>query len=388
MLPSADAKTIETVMDVIDQPMFLVDVEGPSVFRFRRLNPCHADATGMRDDDIAGQRPEDIFPARLAEALISRYETCRASGASHSYEENLELPSGARWWHTTLSPIYGSSGEVRRLVGMATDITDRKLQQFNATQQLADLSRHNAELQVFAATTAQNMRGPFQTMLALLEIVREDFVDLGDEKGEQLALCSEIASKAVHAMTGVLAAAEHLHVGEVLRRRIDIHHFASDIAASVDAHQRLSIDLPHMMVETDAAALQMVLRRVMENAVHYADASVRVKVAENGNDEIAITVSDDGASDPALIRCDGMPVLPAGTAKGGSNALPSARAIVEARGGTMSATRCRVSNQAAIEFTLPGTVLSETAEPAVNLPQGAVMRGMVGPTVKEAGLRH
>ncbi len=363
MLPVLEnIATIESVMDVIDQPMFLLDVVGENAFIFRRLNRCHLTATGLNDNIMNGKAPHEVLPPRLADTVVSNYEKCRASGTAYSYEENLELPNGTRWWQTSLSPVKDASGDVVKIIGLAIDITDRKEKYFDASQKLSEMTKLNENLQVFAASTAQDMRGPFQTMVALLDMVMDGFVDLGDEKMDQLMLCSEIATDAISNMGGILQVAQGLQVDGGVVEQTDLHHVASDIAAILDPHHRLSIDLPRTQMETDRVALQMVMRNVMENATRYADSRVAVTAANGKAGFVDITVSDDGVGQSLDRRSDGSLVLPDVMDEEGDFGLKSARAMVHSRGGCFAQTQCLFPTGASIRFSLPGKFMPVGAE--------------------------
>lgn len=357
MLPVVEnVNTIEELMDVIELPMFLLDVLGKEEFVFRRLNRCHQATTGMNDADLCGCRPHDVLPERLADTVVNNYETCRGSGEAYTYEEVLDLPNGTLWWQTTLSPVKDKSGQVLKIIGSAVDITDRKSEVFEASEASAQMARLNEDLQVFAVSTSRDMRGPLETMVALLELVREGFVDLGDEKSEQLTLCQEIAAGAISNMSSILDVAQSLKVRESVMERVDLYHIAADIAALLDPDNRLNMELPPVKLETDRVALQMVLRNVMSNAVRYADSSVDISVQEQ-HGMVAITVADDGVGQNNVLRCDGEAVLPGAGPSHQEFGLASAAAIVTSRGGEMVTAVPPYPTGAAIRFTLPGRVL-------------------------------
>ncbi len=350
--------TILAVMDLIQQPMFLLEVMGPKTFVFRGLNTVHQNLSGLSNEMVFNKTPHDAFPCRLADTVVQNYEACRASGKAHTYEEILELPTGALWWQTTLSPVFDDQGQISQIVGLAVDITPRKDAMFDASQKLSEMTRLNEDLQVFASTTAQDMRGPFQTMIALIDMVMDGFVDLGDEKADQLALCSEIAHDAIASMSSILTTAQGLKLAKEVIDEVDLGHISADIAALLDPHERLSIELPSAHVTTDRVAMQMVLRNLMENAVRYADKKISVSVTEVADDpagsSIAVTVSDDGVGQSADIRSDGQTILPVPEQVGGDFGIKSALAIVSARGGSLTQTQNNFTTGAAIRFTLPG----------------------------------
>ncbi|MEM9582958.1 MAG: PAS domain-containing protein [Pseudomonadota bacterium] len=352
-----NVSTIEEMMDMIDQPMFLLDVDAIGGFTFRRLNRCHQSATGLREGDILGAQPHEVLPRRLADSVVKNYELCRAKAASHTYEELLELPIGARWWQTTLSPIKDASGQVAKIVGLAYDITEHKEQEFALSHKIADLTQLNQNLQVFAASSTRDMAGPFETIGALLSMVQDGFVDLGDEKPGQLALCQDIVEQSILKMADVLRAAEKLQIQQTSREECDFHHMASDIAALLDPHQRLKMHVPNVHVETDRVALQIILRALMENAVRYADCEIAVMVQEDLDQMVAFVISDDGVGQSNLQRCDGSLVLPAENVVGGEFGLASVIGIVRSQGGVVERAHCPYLTGAAIKVTLPGRIL-------------------------------
>lgn len=363
--------TILEVMDLIHQPMFLLEVAGPESFIFRGINAAHEKMSGLTNEMLLDKKPHDVVPKRVADTIVQNCEACRVSGQDYTYEELLDLPTGPLWWQTTLSPVFDDKNEMRKIVGLGVDITKRKEAMFSASQKLSDMTRLNEDLQVFASTTAQDMRGPFQTMVALIDMVMDGFVDLGDEKSDQLELCSEIARDAIESMSSILVTAQGLKVATQAAEEVDLGHVTADIAALLDPHQRLKIKLPAVKVTTDRVAMQMVLRNLMENAMRYADKNISVSVTEHSDNpsegHIAVTVSDDGVGLSPDKRSDGKPILPAPGQLGADFGLNSAQAIVAARGGSFARAQNNFSTGAAIQFTLPGSTTGtrRTAEPKV-----------------------
>jgi len=309
MKAGENTDTILSVMEHLHQPMFLLDVLGPESFVFRGLNKEHQAESGLTNDMVFGKSPHEALPSRLADTIVQNYERCRATGQAHTYEELLELPTGPLWWQTTLSPVFDDHRKLTQIIGLAVDITKRKEAEFGASQRLSDMTRLNEDLQVFASTTAQDMRGPFQTMVALLDMVSDGFVDLGDEKADQLALCREIAEDAITSMGAILSTAQGLRVATDTQEEVDLGHLAADIAALLDPHERFEIELPQAQIKADRVAIQMVLRNLMENAIRYTDKKVSVHVAAFkdalSGDMIAVTISDDGVGIAADKRIDG-----------------------------------------------------------------------------------
>ena len=122
--------------------VFLVAVHGPDRFTYAILD--REIGRKLRPDVGAGRRltPADLFHPDDAAAVIRRYRECVASAAPLVYEECLRTRDGSRWWQTSLSPVKGADGAVTRILGIAIDITDRKLaesQLSEAQQQFATI---------------------------------------------------------------------------------------------------------------------------------------------------------------------------------------------------------------------------------------------------------
>lgn len=360
MIPAiTNAATFESVMEQIEQPMFLLDVEGENAFVFRATNRRHQQATGLAGPDLVGQRPHDVLPPRVADTVVHNYEHCRATGECASYDETPHFPAGACWWQTTLSPIKDAAGRVTKIIGLSIDITARQERAVAASQQLAQMCQLTEELQVFAASSSQDLRGPFQTMVALLDLVMDGFVDLGDEKMDRLKLCSEIAHDAIRSMNGILAVAQGLQQQGDAEEVADIYHICTGIAALLDPDSHLAIELPRLQAATDSAALQMVLHHMLEAAVGQADRQVSVVAGPGPDGFIQVTVAGDGADRPALLPQGGDAAWRALAGDEHEVGMDAARAIIRAKGGQLEQAQCPFATGTAILFSWPGRVIEQ-----------------------------
>ncbi|WP_318569717.1 PAS domain S-box protein [Salinigranum marinum] len=123
----------ETVYENAQDSLFLVDVErgaegeggGEPTFVYRRLNDTHGETTGIEDEELRGRSPREAFGADPGAEIEANYRRCLAERETITYEEELAFPAGERTWQTKLSPVI-IDGEVRQIVGIARDITERK----------------------------------------------------------------------------------------------------------------------------------------------------------------------------------------------------------------------------------------------------------------------
>ncbi len=131
-------------VDIIGAPAFAVDVAGDA-FVYRGVNRRMAELIGVQPGDIVGRRPDDCWPAEVAEALVARYRQCVSARHAVDSDSYYDPAGGGRWWHVTLTPVFDGDGGVAALVGLATDVSDR---------QRAERDRREAEIRMGLAMDA------------------------------------------------------------------------------------------------------------------------------------------------------------------------------------------------------------------------------------------
>ncbi len=104
--------------------LYLVDPSGE--FRCEALNPAAARRAQTTSRDAYGRKPGDYLPAPVASVLVRHYRRCVGSAQAHTFEEAFQMPSGRCVLLTTVVPIRGADGSVRRLESIAVDVTAQR----------------------------------------------------------------------------------------------------------------------------------------------------------------------------------------------------------------------------------------------------------------------
>ncbi|MCF8366841.1 MAG: PAS domain S-box protein [Bacteroidales bacterium] len=105
--------------------LFLVEVCGDGKFRYLRTNNAHQKTTGILLENISGKTPQELLGNTTGDKITENYQKCVLAQKPVSYEEELDLPSGKKFWATTLSPV-SENGKVIYIVGSSNDITELK----------------------------------------------------------------------------------------------------------------------------------------------------------------------------------------------------------------------------------------------------------------------
>ena len=112
------------------ESIFLFEVTDDKRFKFIDINPMAEKMISNHAHQVQGKYHDDVLPLDLAEIMKINYLSCVDSGKVVSYEEQVELTSGFRYFYTTLIPLKNHFGIVERLVAMSSDITMRKQAEF------------------------------------------------------------------------------------------------------------------------------------------------------------------------------------------------------------------------------------------------------------------
>jgi PAS domain S-box-containing protein len=90
-------------------------------------NPAHVKAVGRPEAKIVGHTDRDFMDdTALADRIMANDRRVMSSGRVERVEETVSTPEGPRTYLATKSPLRDVRGEVVGVIGVATDITDRK----------------------------------------------------------------------------------------------------------------------------------------------------------------------------------------------------------------------------------------------------------------------
>jgi two-component system, cell cycle sensor histidine kinase and response regulator CckA len=112
------------VFDNIPECIFVLDVTPEGRFKFVALNPAEEDAVGLSTRDVSGKFIEDVLPDEVSKKVIANYRRCLEAGSLISYQDELNLEVGRRYFHTNLIPLRDAAGRIYRIAGCCTDLTD------------------------------------------------------------------------------------------------------------------------------------------------------------------------------------------------------------------------------------------------------------------------
>lgn len=112
-----------TLTEAAKDSIFVIDGEDRIVF----VNGFGASQFAMSPEQMIGKRRAELFPPSIAARQEKNIRRVFETGELVKADEQTPFPGGDRWLHTQLAPLHDAKGHVQAVMGIARDITDRRL---------------------------------------------------------------------------------------------------------------------------------------------------------------------------------------------------------------------------------------------------------------------
>lgn len=160
-----DLEFLHSIYNAVAASIFVVDVLPTGEFRYAAMNPTRERQLGASAETLIGKTPEQVFSIAEAALVRQRYLECVRSGQTMSYEECLLLRGQPTWLITTLTPLHDGQGQVYRLLGTSTNITQQR--------QTAEALRIQAEREKLTGAISRRVRQSLDLTTILNRTVTE-----------------------------------------------------------------------------------------------------------------------------------------------------------------------------------------------------------------------
>lgn len=137
---------LSSIYNGVEQAIFVVDVTPAQDFRYVDWNPTAAQVMGLRAAQIKDKTLEEVFDSELAALARERFTLCLQRGTTIVREDYLPV-AGGTWWLHTFTPLRNEQGEIYRIVGTASNTTERKQLEQERDRLLQRVEEHNRRLE-------------------------------------------------------------------------------------------------------------------------------------------------------------------------------------------------------------------------------------------------
>ncbi|MCB0194797.1 MAG: PAS domain S-box protein [Anaerolineae bacterium] len=300
---------LQQVIDINPHFIFAKDAEG----RYVLANKAFTDAYRTSLEKLLGKTDQELNPNR---ELVEKYRRDELQVINtgqelrHDEEKVVTIRGEEAWRKTIKRPIFDKNGNVSQVLGVATDITDRKKAEEAlemARDQALEASRLKTQL---LANVSHDLRTPLGGILGFSEMLQAGV--FGDLTEEQLGAIGEIidsTSQLLSFINNLLNQARIESGGVALKLApfkarslvTDTKSLFGPLAQTkgLALQSEVTEDVPKTLVG-DIDWLRQMVSNLVGNAIKFTEqGEIRIRIFCPTENEWAIQVSDTGPGIPA-----------------------------------------------------------------------------------------
>lgn len=298
----AEAERFREALDHVPAYVFMKDTQ----FNYIYANRKTLDLFGCSAGELAGRDDTSFFSPDTVNK-IRKVDSRVLLGEQASWEFDADDKNGGRhvYWDVK-TPIFAEPEKktVCGLLGIATDITGRKMIEEEIKLKNNELLRINAEKDKFFSIIAHDLRSPFNSFLMLTKIMAQGSPHLTMDKIRGIAAeMRDSAANIFRLLENLLqwAATQQglmpFNPKPVQLRSIVDECIATGIEAAGSKGIKITRRIPDgMVVFAESNMLQAVIRNLISNAVKFTPKGGKIVLSAKtvGDNNIEISVKDSG----------------------------------------------------------------------------------------------
>ncbi len=272
----------------------------------------------------------------------------------HHMEYRIVLPDGeVRWVEGRGKVFLDASGAPMRVVGVCTDVTERKL----AEEALRKSDRAKDE---FLATLSHELRNPLAALTSAAHVLKVS--DPSRPPAMEARMVVERQTKHMARLVGDLLDISRITFGKLAldREPLELGDAVARVVEMWRASGRferhdVSLEVAPVWVDADPARVEQITANLLDNAVKFTPAgkAVRLSVARENSDAV-LRVSDDGAGLTAEAAESVFDLFVSGDQSAGLGVgLALVKRLAELQGGSTSVASAGPGRGATFEVRLP-----------------------------------
>ncbi len=270
---------------------------------FSGCNRAMEELTGMRESELVGLSPREVYSEDVAPLVIETDEHVFRNNCSITYEQWLEYPDGRKsYFEVRKVPFYSNDGHHLGLVGFGRDITERKRHE-------ESLEKASRDKTTFISTVSHELRTPLNGIVGLSRMLLDTALDEEQRKYMQTINVSAVTLGNIFN--------DIIDMDKFDRRKLELFPEAlnfedfiveiDSLAALMAEQKGLRFDLDRLtdipsMIEVDGTRLRQVIWNLLSNAMKFTkEGGVVMTVSADIHDtnvEVIIDIEDTGIGIP------------------------------------------------------------------------------------------
>lgn len=311
ILLEAQQNFLRRLIDAVPNLIFVKNWEG----YFTLANQATADIYQTTIADLVGKTDADFNPCREeVEQFLAVDQEVMTSMTTRVLEEVVTSANGQqRYFQTIKIPIVSVDGHSKEILGIATDITNRKQFEQQLRQSNEQLNHVNVELaratrlkDEFLASMSHELRTPLNAILGISEGLQDEvYGSLTDRQLKALGTIEQSGKHLLELINDILDLAKigsgkmELQIAPVSLDRL-CHSsitFVKQQALQKNISLSVSVSQPQKSIAMDERRIRQALINLLSNAIKFTPAGGQVVLAATPEPEtqtLCFTVQDTG----------------------------------------------------------------------------------------------
>jgi PAS domain S-box-containing protein len=284
---------LETLIDTMPLPIFYKGVDGV----YLGCNKAYAGFMGKAVDGIVGKKVEDLYPGNTIKIINHKDTQLIAHGGIQMYETEFTASNKSVRHGRMYKALYADhTGENIGILGIAMDITD-------SVTYAKDLQDLNKTKDRFFSIIAHDLKNPFNSLIGLLGILREDYDELDDTtRKEYLSVLAGTTSNLYRLLTNLLEWSSTqtntisynssvFNISDLLEDSLNLLKIqAEKKGVEISFNFKKNI-----LVVADRNMILTIIRNLLNNAIKFTSKGGHINLEMNKSDnQLNINVKDTG----------------------------------------------------------------------------------------------
>ncbi|HSG42800.1 MAG TPA: ATP-binding protein [Anaerolineales bacterium] len=292
---------LSTLIHTIPDLVWLKNPEGVYLAcnsRFELLfGAKEADIVGKTDHDFVDKELADFFRENDKKAMAANKPTINEEEITYADDGHTEIVE------TIKTPMHDAKGRLIGVLGIARDITERKLAEKEREELISELEARNTELTQFTYTVSHDLKSPLVTINGYLGYLEQDAVTGNLERLKKDTHRIQEAVKKMHALLDELL--ELSRIGRMMNQPVAIPF--EDVLNDAMDNIHGQLEKKHITLQTqpnlpivhgDRQRLTQTLQNLLDNASKYMgdQPDPRIEVGQQGEEDgkLIFFVKDNG----------------------------------------------------------------------------------------------
>jgi len=235
------------------------------------INKISEAITGIPVDRFIGKTNREVgMPENLVQIWEKALREVFQTGERRAIEFDFPSGGGVKTFFLTLAPEYSADGQVAHVLGVSSDVTERKKAEDDLKRYSIELEAANRELESFSYSVSHDLRAPLRSIDGFSGALLEDYGEKLDSGArnylERIRKATQLMSQLIDGMLEM----SRISRAEMNLEGVDLSAIASSIAEEMKlSHPGRKAEFnitPEIIVNGDKVLLQALLSNLLENA--------------------------------------------------------------------------------------------------------------------------